>query len=75
MKTNQPIAPFTTFKIGGNARYLIEALQIDDVIDALSFAKSERLPFFVLGKGSNTLMSDKGFDGVVIVNKVGGIRD
>jgi UDP-N-acetylmuramate dehydrogenase len=63
---NIPLAPYTTFKIGGPARYFCEAKTESDILDALAFAKERSLPVFVLGGGSNLLISDAGFDGLVL---------
>jgi UDP-N-acetylmuramate dehydrogenase len=63
---NIPLAPYTTFKIGGPARYFCEAEAESDVITALTFAKDKSLPVFILGGGSNLLVSDSGFDGLVL---------
>lgn len=66
VKENVSLAPYTTFKIGGKARYFFSAANKRDVMKAVKTAKALRLPFFVLGGGSNVLVSDKGFDGLVI---------
>lgn len=63
---NIALAPYTTFKIGGPARYFVFARTIDELIEALTFAKEKSLPVFVLGGGSNVLIPDEGFDGLVI---------
>lgn len=57
---------FTTFKIGGRAKYFFEAKSKEDIVSAIRAAKKLKLPFFVLGGGSNLLVSDKGFNGLVI---------
>ncbi len=56
----------TTFRIGGKAKYFFVAKNKDDLIKAVKAAKELNLPFFVLGGGSNVLVSDKGFDGLII---------
>src|SRR5215475_10532301 len=61
-----PLAPYTTFGIGGPARWLIEAATEDDVLQAVQFARERDLPLFVLGGGSNLLVSDAGFPGAVL---------
>jgi UDP-N-acetylmuramate dehydrogenase len=66
IQENIPLAPYTTFKIGGSARFFVEAKSEEEILEALKFAKEKSLPVFVLGGGSNVLVSDKGFDGIVI---------
>ena len=65
-KKNVPLAPYTTFKIGGNAKYFFAATTVKSIIQAVRAAKEVRIPFFVLGGGSNLLFSDRGFSGLVI---------
>ncbi len=57
---------YTTFKIGGNARFFYEAQSITDLQEALEWAKEKKIKWFILGHGSNILVSDKGFPGLVI---------
>lgn len=66
IKENISFAPRTIFKIGGKARFFIEAKNSDELIEALDFSRARNVPFFILGAGSNILVSDKGFDGLVI---------
>jgi len=68
---NIKLAPYTTFKIGGEARYFCEARDQFDALAAFEFAKEKKVPVFLLGGGSNVLVSDEGFKGLVmrIVNK------
>jgi UDP-N-acetylmuramate dehydrogenase len=61
-----PLAPYTTFQIGGPARWFAEAASEDDIAAAIAFAGERRLPLFVLGGGSNLLVSDAGFSGLVL---------
>src|SRR3989344_4382221 len=68
-----PLAPFTTFHIGGPARFFILAQTTDEVIQALAFARERSLPLFVLGGGSNILVADNGFDGLVLAVRIPGI--
>jgi len=65
-----PLKDFSTFKIGGPAKYFIEADTPEALSQSLTYAKQNRLPFFILGKGSNCLFDDRGFDGLVILNKI-----
>jgi UDP-N-acetylmuramate dehydrogenase len=66
MKENVPLAPLTTFEIGGAARYLVKVRTEEQIRDALSFAKEKNLRYVVLGGGSNVLVPDEGIDGLVI---------
>jgi UDP-N-acetylmuramate dehydrogenase len=66
VKTNIPLKKYTTFKIGGPAKYFFEAKKKEDLIGAIIAAKKMRLPFFILGGGSNLLVSDTGFKGLII---------
>jgi UDP-N-acetylmuramate dehydrogenase len=61
-----PLAPYTTFQIGGPARFFCEVKEEVEIAEVVSFAKERNLPLFVLGGGSNLLVSDAGFDGVVM---------
>jgi UDP-N-acetylmuramate dehydrogenase len=63
---NIPLAPFTTFGIGGPARWFAEATGEDEIAEAAAWARDRRLPLFVLGGGSNLLVADTGFDGLVL---------
>ena len=56
----------TSFKVGGPAKYFIKAESISDIKEAIQFAKEQSLPNFILGKGTNLLVSDSGFNGVII---------
>lgn len=61
-----PLAPYTTFKIGGPARWFAEAATEADILEAVEFARSRGLPLFALGGGSNLLVADAGFPGLVL---------
>jgi UDP-N-acetylmuramate dehydrogenase len=66
IRKDEPLKPFTTFKVGGPARFFADADTPGDYSEALKFAREESLPIFVLGGGSNILVSDSGFQGLVI---------
>ncbi len=66
LEENKPLAPFTTFAIGGPARWYVKATSEDEVAEAVQWAGKQRLPLFVLGGGSNLLISDAGFPGLVL---------
>jgi UDP-N-acetylmuramate dehydrogenase len=74
IKEHEPLAPFTTFGIGGPARWFVEANCEDDVVEATAWARERGLALFVLGGGSNLLVSDAGFDGLVLRVGLRGIR-
>ncbi len=63
---NVLLKDYTTFKIGGPAKYFFIARSSQDLIKAVEFAKDKQLPYFILGGGSNLLVSDEGFEGPVI---------
>ena len=65
-KKDIPLCDYTTYKIGGPAKYFFIASSKEDVLEALEFAKKEQFKILVLGGGSNLLVSEKGFDGLVI---------
>ena len=74
VQRNVPLAPFTTFKIGGPADYFYEPQDEDELVAALQLAQEIGLPHFLLGVGANILVGDGGFRGLVIRNRVGGIE-
>jgi UDP-N-acetylmuramate dehydrogenase len=69
-----PLAPLTTMGVGGPARYLLEASSQADVLEAVEFARVHQLPLFVLGGGSNLVVSDDGFNGAVLRIALRGIE-
>jgi len=71
---NVPLAPLTTLKVGGPARYFIEATSIAEVSEAVEFSRSRSLPLFVLGGGSNLVISDAGWPGLVLKIGITGIN-
>lgn len=74
IKENILLAPYTLYKIGGSARFYAETASADDVAEALYFAAERKLPFVIIGAGSNILVSDGGFDGLAIRMVGGGVR-
>lgn len=68
------IAPYTTMRVGGAAAYLVETGTTEELVDAVRRADREGLPLFVLGGGSNVVVGDAGFDGVVVRTARGSIR-
>jgi UDP-N-acetylmuramate dehydrogenase len=75
IQENIPLAPLTTFKVGGNARYLVDATSTDDVLAAVEYSRSNHLPLFVLGGGSNLVVADAGWPGLVLKIGLVGISE
>lgn len=77
IQENIILAPYTTFRIGGPAKYFVEVGSEEELLEALNFAKKNNLEFFILGGGSNLLVSDNGFNGLIIWLRVTGyeLRD
>ena len=73
IEENVPLAPLTTFKIGGAARFFVRAETEEQVTDAFNFAEEHGFDLFVLGGGSNVLVADEGFDGLVLQIALKGI--
>ncbi|MGB6386668.1 MAG: UDP-N-acetylmuramate dehydrogenase [Terriglobales bacterium] len=73
IQENVPLAPLTTLEVGGAARYFAELRREDDVREAVQFAKTRDLPLFVLGGGSNLVIADSGWPGLVLRITIGGI--
>ena len=74
VQENYPLASLTTFNVGGPARYFSSVRSEAAFLEALGFAKGRGVPIFILGGGSNVLVSDSGFDGLVIRNRIKGIE-
>jgi len=73
IQRNAPIAPLTTFRIGGPAEILLEATEDGDLPRICRWVSEQDVPITILGHGSNILVSDDGISGVVVVNRVRGI--
>jgi UDP-N-acetylmuramate dehydrogenase len=74
IQENVPLAPLTTFQVGSPARYFVEATAVDDVVDAVDYAASNNIRLFVLGGGSNLLVADSGWPGLVLKIAIKGIH-
>ena len=66
IQENVPMSEHTSFKVGGPARYFVKAESVSDVKEAIAFANEHALPNYILGKGTNLLVSDSGYNGVII---------
>ena len=72
--TNIPLKNYTTMKIGGDARFITEVRTPDEVASIYHNAKSQNLPIFILGGGSNVIVHDEGFDGIVVRMRIEGFE-
>jgi UDP-N-acetylmuramate dehydrogenase len=68
VRRNEPIGPYTTFRIGGPADLFFEATTADSLANAVLAARHLDVPYFVLGLGANILVGDRGFRGLMIRN-------
>jgi UDP-N-acetylmuramate dehydrogenase len=67
---NKSLKPYNTFGIGGLAKQFIAVRTIEEMEAVRRYINEEKMPFWVVGKGSNALFDDRGFDGLVILNKI-----
>jgi len=74
LRENVPLAPFTTLGIGGPARYFCHVENENTLREVIDFAKSRNVPLFVLGGGSNLLIADAGYPGVVARIEIRGLQ-
>ena len=74
LKRDEPLAPYTTFRIGGPADLFYDATSADDLANVVIAAREAGIPHFVLGLGANILVGDRGFRGLVIRNAARGAR-
>jgi UDP-N-acetylmuramate dehydrogenase len=74
IQENVTLAPLTTMGVGGPARYFVEATNTNDVREAIGYARSRSLPLFILGGGSNLVVSDAGWPGLVLKMSLLGIN-
>lgn len=66
IRLSQPLASFTTFRIGGPADYYLEPLDKDDVVNVIKYLQANGFPYMIIGNASNLLISDEGYRGAVI---------
>lgn len=72
LEENKPLAPYTTMKVGGPARWFVEAKTTEEIIHAVQEAVAKNIPYEILGGGSNVLVADQGFHGLIIRTKNSG---
>lgn len=75
LQENVPLEPLTTIRVGGPSRYFAEARTAAEAVEAVQFARAKRLPLFVLGGGSNLVVSDQGWPGVTLKVAISGIHE
>jgi UDP-N-acetylmuramate dehydrogenase len=72
--TNIPLKNYTTMKLGGNARFMTEVRTPEEVQEVCRNAASQNLPIFILGGGSNVIVKDEGYNGIVVRNRIPGFE-
>lgn len=70
LKRQVSLKDYSTFKIGGPASYLVEVESLESLLHYIEFAKEQSLPYLVIGRGSNTLFDDRGYEGLIIINRI-----
>ena len=64
--TDEPMSKHSTFRIGGNADVFVSISNETELVELIAYLKEEQVPYYIIGNGSNLLVSDKGFNGVII---------
>lgn len=72
--TNIPLKNFTTMRLGGNARFMTEVRSVEDIVTVCNNATAQQVPIFVLGGGSNIIVRDEGFNGIIMRNRISGFE-
>jgi UDP-N-acetylmuramate dehydrogenase len=72
--TDIPLKNYTTMHLGGNARFMTDVHSAEDVQAVCTRAREQHLNTFILGEGSNTIVPDEGFDGIVVRNRILGFN-
>jgi UDP-N-acetylmuramate dehydrogenase len=72
--TNIPLKNYTTMRLGGNTRFMTDVHSPEEVAEVCRNARSKNLPIFILGGGSNVIVQDAGFDGIVVRNRIAGFE-
>lgn len=68
VKINEPLSDYTTWRVGGKAKYLVESRSSEHLITIVELCQKFNISYFILGRGANVLISDKAYDGLVIIN-------
>jgi UDP-N-acetylmuramate dehydrogenase len=75
IKQNVSLSEYSTMRLGGKAAYMAEVNTRQDVVEAVEWAVEHQVPPIMIGKGSNIVWRDEGFEGLVLVNKILGYQD
>jgi UDP-N-acetylmuramate dehydrogenase len=75
MQENVPLAPFTTLGVGGPARFFVHARSVQELREAIRFAAEQNVPRFILGGGSNLVIADQGWPGLVVRIGITGVEE
>src|SRR5579863_1383100 len=75
IQENIALAPLTTLQVGGPSRYFVEAHTLEEVEEAVGISRTLDLPLFVLGGGSNLVISDQGWPGLTLKIGISGIHE
>ena len=73
LRENVPLSSLTTLRAGGATRAVAECERVDDVLEALAYARERGMPWYILGDGSNVLAHDEGYEGLIIRPRIAGI--
>ena len=74
LRLDEPMSEYTNMKIGGPADFYIEANNEEELVGILKSARELKIPYTIIGKGANILVSDKGIRGIVVLNKVNNLK-
>lgn len=74
LERGRSLKSVSTLGIGGVAKYFITVHTREEMVSVAKFIQDESLPFYVIGKGSNSLFHDKGFDGLIVLNKINSLE-
>jgi UDP-N-acetylmuramate dehydrogenase len=72
---NVPLASYSTMRVGGSARYLVDITEEQQIPSIVQFANDKSLPIIMIGGGSNIIWNDDGYNGIVLVNKLTGYQE
>lgn len=72
VQCDELLSKHTTFHIGGGAHYFVSPVYVEDFVEAVRYIRNEKMPYFIMGNGSNLLAYDKGYDGVILATHLSG---